>query len=209
MRSFGASLRGFGLTQPDLQVEASVTIVDHVELTGQGELFRCVLTDGLEQLVQAGVGVSQEQRLLDQAGGQVRDLRCGIAIGRADRVDLAGEVEATGEHRHPPQQETLVLHEQGVAPLHRGSQRPRRTVGADRLREEIEQVVEVPRDVLQVESDHPRRGELDREWKPVDAAADLPTSSPARSPSSEAWARAPARSWNRRTASASGSGASR
>ena len=71
VRSFGASLRGFGLTQPDLQVEAGVTIADHVELTGQGELFRGVLTDGLEQLVQAGVGVSQEQRLLDQAGGQV------------------------------------------------------------------------------------------------------------------------------------------
>ena len=32
----------------------------------------------------------------------------------------------------------------------------------------------MPRDVLQVESDHPRRGELDRERKPVDAAADLP-----------------------------------
>jgi hypothetical protein len=62
-----------------------------------------------------------------------------------------------------------------VAPLHRGSQRPLRTVGpAGRLREKVEQVVEVPRDVLQVESDHPRRGELDRERKTVDAAADLP-----------------------------------
>ena len=75
VRSFGAGLRGFGLAQPDLQVEAGVAIADHVELTGQGELFRRVLTDRLEQLVQARVGLSQEQRLLDQAGGQVRDLR--------------------------------------------------------------------------------------------------------------------------------------
>jgi hypothetical protein len=63
----------------------------------------------------------------------------------------------------------------GVAPLHRGTERPLCTVGPPgRLREEVEKVVEVPRDVLQIESDHPCRGKLDRERKPVDAAADLP-----------------------------------
>ena len=174
VRSFGTGLRGFGLAQADLQVEAGVAIADHVELTGQRELFRRVLTNRLEQLVHAGVGLPQEQRLLDQAGGQVRDLRGRLTVARTDRVDRR-EVEAAGEHRHPSQQETLVLREQGVAPLHRGSERPLRTVGPPgRLREQVEQVVEVPRDVLQVESDHPRRGELDREREPVDAAADLP-----------------------------------
>ncbi len=174
MRSFGTGLRGFGLAQGDLQVEAGVAIADHVELTGQCELFRRILTNRLEQLIHAGVGQPQEQRLLDQAGGQVRDLRGCLTVARTYRVHRR-EVEAAGEHRHPSQQETLVLREEGVAPLHGGSQRPLRTVGPPgRLREEVEQVVEVPRNVLQVESDHPRRGQLDREREPVDASADLP-----------------------------------
>ena len=75
VRCLRAGLRGSGLAQPDLQVEAGVTIADHIELTGQGELFRRVLTDRLKQLVQAAVGLSKEERLLDQAGRHVRDLR--------------------------------------------------------------------------------------------------------------------------------------
>src|SRR4029077_7542936 len=96
-----------------------------------------------------------------------------LAVARAHRVDRR-EVEATGEHRHSAQEQTLVLREQSVAPLHRGSKRPLRAVGpAGRLWEKVEQVVEVPRDVQQVESNHPGGGEFNRERKTVDAAADL------------------------------------
>ena len=60
MGTFRAGVHGFGLAEPDLQVEAGVAIADQVQFTGQGELFRGVLTDRLQQLVQAGLGVSQE-----------------------------------------------------------------------------------------------------------------------------------------------------
>jgi hypothetical protein len=41
----------------------------------RGELFDRVLTDRFEQLVAAAVVLSQDERLLDQAGRQIRDLR--------------------------------------------------------------------------------------------------------------------------------------
>ena len=174
MRSFGAGLRGFGLTQPDLQVEAGVAIADQVELTGQGELFRRVLTNRLEQLVQARVGLFRSS-----------DFSTRRAVRSAIFADVWPSLAQTAliAARSKPPANTAIRRSRrrsssvSKASLHSTVARsdPLRTVGPpDRLREEVEQVVEVPRDVLQVESDHPRRGELDRERKTVDAAADLP-----------------------------------
>ncbi len=68
-----------------------------------------------------------------------------------DQNDLLDrrEVEPAGEHCHPPQEVPLLPGEQGVAPFHRGAERPLRTVGPPRrLREQIEQIIKGKGDVL-------------------------------------------------------------
>lgn len=60
-------------------------------------------------------------------------LRCDLVV--FDR----GQIEPTGEHRHPSQEVPLILGEQGVAPLHGRSERPLHAIGsARRVREEVE-----------------------------------------------------------------------
>ena len=150
-----------------------MAFTDGVELAGDDELLGGVLADRLEQLIRAAVALLQKERLLDEPGGEVCDLRRGLAVARADLLDRR-QVEPTGEHRHPTQEAPLLLGEQGVAPLHRGAERPLRTVGPPRrLREQVEQIVEVKGDVLQIEPDHPCGRELDGEREAIDAAADL------------------------------------
>jgi hypothetical protein len=61
VRAFRAGVQALGFPSRDLQVEAGVAIADHIELTGQRKLFRRVLTDRFEQLVQAAVGLSRRQ----------------------------------------------------------------------------------------------------------------------------------------------------
>ena len=59
----------------DAEVEARVAIADAVELAGGGELLDGVLADRLEQLIPAAVALLQEERLLDEPGSEVCDLR--------------------------------------------------------------------------------------------------------------------------------------
>jgi|NGEPerStandDraft_6_1074524.scaffolds.fasta_scaffold54009_1 hypothetical protein len=154
-----------------------MAFADGVKLAGV-ELFGGVLADRLEQLVAAAVALLQQQRLLDEPCSEVCDPRRGLAVARADLLDRR-EVEPTGEHCHPPQEPPLLLRQQGVAPLHRRTQRPLRTVSPPRrLREQTEQIIEVNGDVLQIEPDHPCRGKLDRKRQAIDAAADLSEQTP-------------------------------
>ena len=132
-----------GLVQSETEVEARVAFTDGVKLPRYDELLGGVLADRLEQLIRAGAALLQEERLLDETGSEVRDLRRGLTVARANVLDRR-EVEPTGEHCHPPQEVPLLLGEQGVAPLHRGAERPLRTVGPPRrLWEQVEQIIEV------------------------------------------------------------------
>ncbi len=54
VRTLRTSHRGAGLAKPDLEVAVRVTIADHVEFAGQGELLGGVLANRLEQLVLTG-----------------------------------------------------------------------------------------------------------------------------------------------------------
>ena len=61
MRTLRASHRGAGLAKPDLEVTVRVTIADHIELAGQGELLGGVLANRLEHLVLTGGLMLQQQ----------------------------------------------------------------------------------------------------------------------------------------------------
>ena len=177
-----------------------MTVADRVELAGQGELLGGVLADRLEQLVLAAGLVLQQQRLLDEPAGETATLRRALALARAHRVDRR-EVEPAGEHGHPSKQPALVLGQQGVAPLHGGAQRSLRTVGPPRrLGQQVEQIVEMRRDVLQLEPGHHAAASSMASGSPSTRRQISPIRRPARSVSSDACVLSPARSRNRRTA---------
>jgi hypothetical protein len=118
--------------QGGLEVEACVAIANGVELPGGTELLDGVLADGLEQLIATAVAELHEQRLLDQPGGEVRDLRRALPLRRADALD-GRQVEAAGKDSHPMEEAALLLGEEGIAPLDRGAERALTTVRAPRL----------------------------------------------------------------------------
>ena len=71
----------------DAEVEARMTFTNSVDFAGGGELLDAVLPDGLEQLIPAAIAELQEQRLLDEPGGEIRDSRGRLAVARADFLD--------------------------------------------------------------------------------------------------------------------------
>jgi hypothetical protein len=91
----GERRRGF--LQGDAEVEAGVAFADGVKLADCDQLLVGVLANRLEQLIRAAAALLQEERLLDEPGSEVCDLRRGLAVARADLLDR-GEVEPTGEH---------------------------------------------------------------------------------------------------------------
>src|SRR5262245_4178228 len=95
---------------------------DGVYVTRGGELLDGILTDRLEQLIPAAVAELQEERFLDEPGGESRDLCGRLAIDRADLLDRT-KIDPTREHRHPSKQAPLVLGEESIAPFHGRSER--------------------------------------------------------------------------------------
>ena len=83
------------------------------------------------------------------------------------------EREPAGEHRCPLEHEALRFGQQRVAPV---DDRPQRLLarrcGARTSGEQAEPVVEAGQQVARRERPHPGRGQLDRQWEPVQLRAD-------------------------------------
>jgi hypothetical protein len=200
VRPLRAGQRRAGAPGGDAEEVARVAVTDAVELADGGELLGCVLADRLEQLVEAAPALLQQERLLDEAGGEVRD-RAAVWPSSAQTSLIAARSNppANTPIRRSRRRSSSV--QQRIAPLHRGAQRPMSAVRpAGRLREQLEQVVEVAVDVLQIETRPPAPPRARWRAGAVDATTDLPERRPASSVSSDACVRAPARSRNRRTA---------
>ena len=157
----------------DTEVETRVTFPDGVDFAGPEELLGGVLADGLEQLIPASIAQVQEQRLVDEPGGKIRDTRSRLVGRRADFLDRS-QVEPAGEYAHAAEQASLLLGEEGITPFHGGAERSLGPVGAPcGLRQQREEIVKVRGDVPRIEAGHARGGKLNRERESVDAAADL------------------------------------
>ena len=88
-------------------------------------------------------------------------------LGRVER-------EAANEGREAPQQDPLVLSEEGVAPVHRGLKRLlARQYGAAAAREEMEAVHQAFGDLLRTHHPRPCRREFDSKRNAIESLADL------------------------------------
>ena len=89
---------------------------------------------------------------------------------RLAAADLLGGFrgEAAGEHGQTPQQHTLALVEQTVAPVQGGQQGALALVGITRAyRQQVEATVQPTQQRARRKHRAPRRSQLDRQWQPV------------------------------------------
>ena len=110
------------LRQP--QMEAGMGIANRLGLSGGGEPGQGELADRLQQPVADPVRlvVRHHQRLVDKGREQIEHLqRFDVTPGRDGLGGI--ERESAGEDGQTLQHRPLVLAEQVVAPLHRGSER--------------------------------------------------------------------------------------
>ncbi len=134
-----------------------------------------VLAHGLEQTVagiRAALALHHHQRLVDQAREQVHDLELVRRLAR--HPGRRFQRPPTREHREPPEQTLLLGRELVVAPLDRRPQGlvPRHR-GPAAAGQQAEAIIQPGSDLIQREDPDPRRGQLDGERDPVEAAADL------------------------------------
>ena len=158
------------LGEPEEEVE--VPAANGVALTRLDESFARVLADGLEQAVAAALVVDLHERLVDQPGDQLEHrVRVDQIVGAHGLGRL--EREAAGEHREPAQHRALLVVEEVVTPRDRRFEGL--LAGHDGLPaagEQPEPVVERLGDAGRLHHPHPRGGELDRQWKVIEASAD-------------------------------------
>ena len=134
-----------------------------------------VLAQGLQEPVarRRAEGLGDDERLVDQPGDEVEDLR---GLDRPAGADGLGpfEREAAGEDGQAAEEGALGRGEQGVGPV---DERPERLVAGQgrpaAAGEEAEAVVQARGDLLHAEHAHPRGGELEGEGDAVQTAADL------------------------------------
>ena len=131
------------------------------------------LPDGLKEAVAGArtVVVDEQQGLVDQPTEAVQHVRGGNPLVRAHLLGRR-EREAAGEDREPPQQDLLVVRQQGVAPLERGSQR-RMPSDLAVPTEQGERLAQPLGDLRRLEVRHAGGGELQGERDAVETAADL------------------------------------
>lgn len=109
-------------TRPDLKEPAGVPIPDRLGLAGFGQPLDAELPNCLQHPVTTTGLVPDQQGLLDQPTGEVRDRRRHLTVGSAHGRHGC-QVEATREDRQPPEQDPFLLLEKGMAPLHGRVQR--------------------------------------------------------------------------------------
>jgi hypothetical protein len=151
------------------QEEAVVALANRFPVVDGFELLPGVLPDRFQHSQSAGsVGLptAHEQALGDEPVERV-DAGAGQGLRRLDGG-------AAGEHREAGEARLFVLPEERVAPVDCGAQRPlargritrRRAQGAER-------VVQAVGDLTWRQQAAAGGGQLDREWEPVDASADV------------------------------------
>ena len=145
--------------------ERGVATAQLLPLAPLPELLEGVLADGLEH---------EEPVVADRLDEAVVDERAKIVEVRI--ADFLGclQWERAGEDREAGEQLAGARFEEVVAPLDRRTQCPLALGGvAGTARQDGERRVEPLEEPLGREQLRPRRGELDREWEAVEAAADL------------------------------------
>ena len=126
------------------------------------------MTDRIQQPVACGVAV-----FLDHDQRLVHETREHVELAVAHGFD-GGEVEVSGERSEAPEQLTLGLVEQLVAPIERRGERLlTRQRGSSSSGQNGEGIPQTLRDLRWCQDSDSRGRQFDRQWDAVDAAADL------------------------------------
>jgi len=146
---------------------------DLLEFAALHEFLERVGPRRLEQPIppRCATEIRREERLRDQVRA-VDDFRAGDLANRRYRTRRL-QCEAAGKDCQAPQDHTLGLRQQLIAPVER---RPQRLVPRQRraaaARQQVETIIEAGREVFDPERGRTRCRQLDRQRDPVEAPAD-------------------------------------
>jgi len=147
---------------------------DLIEFAALCEFLERVGSRRLEQPIprRCAAEIRRDERLRDQIRGAADDIRAGDLVSRRYGIRRL-QCEAAGKDCQAPQDHTLGLREQPIAPVKRRRQclvpRQRRAAAA---RQQVETIIEAGRNLFDPERGRTRCRQLDRQWDAVEMSAD-------------------------------------